>query len=328
MSRFLLFILLCLLGTQISAQIITGTVLDQESREPIDFASVFFNGTFVGTTTNEQGNFNLDISKYANRPLTISAVGYASSTINEFFPGRQHQVLLVRKLFDIEEVTVSTKSLVRKRRANMRIFKNEFIGLSSNARKCYILNENDISFNYASDRDTLRAYASAPIIIQNLSLGYIISYHLERFEYERRTKTMLFTGSINFKRDLAHDDKSMLLYERRRANAYLGSCQHFFRALWADSLSESEFIVCSSRSGSKLSYGDIVYQDMQDIKFLRYYENLTIEYYSKLSNISFLEGRVLFHQDGYFDPISIIWTGEMSTQRIADFLPYEYILSQ
>ncbi len=136
-----------------------------------------FVGTFVGTTTDEQGRFELDISKYATRSLSISAVGYASASISEFVPGEQHQV-----------------ELVRKRRANMRIFRNEFIGLSVNARKCHILNEEDLSFNYASDGDILKAFASAPIIIQNLSLGYIISYNLERFEYERKTKTMLFTG--------------------------------------------------------------------------------------------------------------------------------------
>ncbi|RLD92374.1 MAG: hypothetical protein DRJ13_16670, partial [Bacteroidetes bacterium] len=220
MNRILFSILFGLLGTLTCAQVITGTVLDQESREPIDFASVFFNGTFVGTTTDEQGHFELDISKYATRPLTISAVGYASASISEFVPGEQHQVKLVRKLFDIDEVTVSTKSLVRRRRVNMRIFRNEFIGLSVNARKCHILNPEDISFNYASDRDTLIAFASAPIVIQNLSLGYIISYHLERFEYERKTKTMLFTGSIIFNRDLVDDEESRLHYERRRANAY------------------------------------------------------------------------------------------------------------
>jgi hypothetical protein len=307
-------------------QVITGTVLDQESREPIDFVSVFFNGTFVGTTTDEQGRFELDISKYATRSLSISAVGYASASISEFVPGEQHRVELVRQLFDIEEVTVKTKSLVRKRRANMRVFRNEFIGLSVNARKCHILNEEDITFNYASDGDTLRAFASAPIVIQNLSLGYIISYHLERFEYERKTKTMLFTGNIIFNRDLADDEESKLLYERRRANAYIGSCQHFFRALWANTLIESEFAVSSTRSGSILSYDDIVYQDMKSRKYLRYYEDLTIEYYANLSHISFLDGRVLFQQDGYFDPTPIIWTGKMSKDRIADFLPYEYIL--
>ena len=328
MKRILVSILFGLLWTLTYAQVITGTVLDQESREPIDFASVFFNGTFVGTTTDEQGHFELDISKYATRSLTISAVGYASASISEFVPGEQPQVRLVRQLYDIDEVTVSTKSLVRKRRANMRIFRNEFIGLSVNARKCHILNPEDISFNYASDRDTLKAKASAPIVIQNLSLGYIISYHLERFEYERKTKTMLFTGNIIFNRDLVDDEESRLLYERRRANAYIGSCQHFFRALWANTLIESEFAVSSTRSGSILSYDDIVFQDFQGRKYLRYYEDLTINYYANLSYISFLDGRVLFQQDGYFDPTPIIWTGEMSIQRIADFLPYEYLLSE
>jgi len=328
MIRILLIVLILIPGMLIKGQVITGLVLDQESREPIDFASVFFSGTFVGTTTDEQGRFELDISKYATRSLTISAVGYAPASISEFNTGKQHLVELVWQLVDIEEVTVSTKSLVRKRRANMRIFRNEFIGLSVNARKCHILNEEDITFNYASDGDTLKAMASAPIVIQNLSLGYIISYHLERFEYERKTKTMLFTGSIIFNRDLTDDAESKLLYERRRANAYIGSCQHFFRALWANTLKESEFAVSSSRSGSILSYDDIVYQDFQGRKFLRYYEDLSIEYHASLSYISFIAGKVLFQQDGYFDPTPIIWTGKMSEQRIADFLPYEYVLSE
>ncbi len=328
MKRILVFILFGLLGTLTYSQVITGVVMDQETKEPIDFASVYFSGTFVGTTTDELGNFEMDITKYASRPLSISVVGYFSVSISEFVPGEIHQVLLVRQLYDIEEVTVSTKSLARRRRANMRIFRNEFIGLSVNARKCNILNEEDITFNYGSDKDILKAKAKAPILIQNLSLGYSISYHLERFKYERKTKTMLFTGSIIFNSDLASDEDNMLLYERRRANAYLGSCQHFFRALWANSLEESEFSVSSYRSGEALSYEDLVYQDQQGRKYMRYHEDLVIDYHSNLSYISFIEGRVLFQEDGYFDPTPIVWTGKMSLQRVADFLPYEYLLSE
>lgn len=328
MKNILLIVLILLPGLLLKGQVISGLVLDQESREPIDFASVFFNGTFVGTTTDEQGRFELDISKYATRSLTISAVGYAPASISEFDTGKQHLVELVRQLVDIGEVTVSTKSLVRKRRANMRIFRNEFIGLSVNARKCHILNEEDITFNYASDRDTLKAIASAPIVIQNLSLGYIISYHLERFEYVRKTKTMLFTGSIIFNSDLIHDEESKQHYERRRGNAYIGSCQHFFRALWANSLIESEFALSSTRSGSILAYDIIVYEDFQGKKYLRYFEDLSIEYYAKLSHIHFVGDKVFFQQDGYFDPTPIIWTGNMAQQRVADFLPYEYIFNE
>ncbi len=61
---------------------------------------------------------------------------------------------------------------------------------------------------------------------------------------------------------------------------------------------------------------------------MRYHEDLVIDYHSDLSYISFIEGRVLFQEDGYFDPTPIVWTGKMSLQRVADFLPYEYLLSE
>ena len=235
------------------------------------------------------------------------------------------QVELIPKVFELEEVVVSTKSLVRKRRACMRIVKNEFIGLTSNARKCYILNEEDITFNYGSDQDTLKAYASKPIHIRNLSLGYDISYHLGRFEYDRRTQTTLYTGSIIFNRDLAEDEESLQRYERRRAYAFTGSSKHFFRALWANSLESEGFVLTNYRTEQNLQYEDIVSENFQGRKFLVYNQDIKIDYYSNLSYISFREFQVYFEADGYFEPLPIIWTGKMSEQRIADFLPFEYL---
>ena len=328
MNRAFLVILFLHLGAFIYAQKITGLVLNQDTREPVDFASVFFSGTFVGTTTNESGYFELDVSNYRTRPLTISAVGYHSDIITDLIPGINHEVSLKARVFEIEEVEVISNSLVRKRRACMRIFKKEFIGLTSNARRCYILNEEDISFNYGSDKDTLRAFASKPILIQNLSLGYDISYHLDRFEYDRTAKTVLYTGNIIFNRDLIEDEESMLKYEKRRAYAYTGSSKHFFRSLWANSLKASGFSVSTYRTGDPLNYEHIVFQDFNGSKSLQYNQELQIRYYDHLSYISFREYKVIFEQDGYFDPTPIIWTGTMSEQRIADFLPYEYLLGE
>jgi hypothetical protein len=327
MNRAFLVILFLHFGMLIYAQKITGLVLNQDTREAVDFASVFFNGTFVGTSTNDSGYFELDVSKYRTRPLTISAVGYHSDIITDLIPGNTYEVSLKARVFEIEEVSVTSRSLVRKRKACMRIFKKEFIGLTSNARRCYILNEEDISFNYGSDKDTLRAFASKPILIQNLSLGYDISYHLDRFEYDRITKTVLYTGNIIFNRDLIEDEESMKKYERRRAYAYTGSSKHFFRALWANSLKASGFSVSSYRTGEALNYELIVFQDFTGSKSLQYNEDLQIRYYDHLSYISFREYKVIFEQDGFFDPTPIIWTGIMSEQRIADFLPYEYLVS-
>jgi len=307
-------------------QLISGIVVDQQTGSPIDYASVFFSGTFVGTSTDKEGCFELDISRYRSRPLSISAVGYYPASITEFTPGEAHQVQLKRRIFEIEEVSITSKSLVRKRKAFMRIFKKEFIGLTRNARRCYILNEHDIKFNYGSDKDTLRAYASKPIRIQNLSLGYEISYHLNRFEYHRLSKTVLYNGSIIFNRDLVEDEETMKKYERRRAYAYTGSSKHFFRILWTNSLIASGFLVKNYRTSDELNYELIVFQDNQGRKFLQYNEDLAINYFDDHSYITFLEEKVYFEQDGFFDPTSIVWTGKMSLQRIADFLPYEYSL--
>ena len=318
------FLILCFC-ISVGGQQIRGIVLDKETFAPIDYASVFFDGTFVGTTTDMNGGFELDVSKYKSRSLSISAVGYHPVSISEFLPGEVLQVELIPRVFELEEVVVSTKSLVRKRRACMRIFKNEFIGLTTNSRKCYILNEEDITFNYGSDQDTLRAYASNPIHIRNLSLGYDISYHLDRFEYYRRTQTTLYTGSIVFNQDLAEDEESMQRYERRRAYAFTGSSKHFFRSLWANSLESDGFVLTNYRTGQALRCEDIVSQDFQGRKFLVYNQDIQIDYYSNLSYISFREFQVYFEADGYFEPLPIIWTGKMSEQRIADFLPFEYL---
>lgn len=325
MKQFISCILILSLSVCARGQKIKGVVLDQETKAPIDYASVFFDGTFVGTTTDEGGGFELDISKYKSRPLSVSAVGYHSASLTGFSPGEVIRVLLIPKVFALEEVSVSTQSLVRKRKACMRIFKNEFIGLTSNARKCYILNEEDITFNYGNDSDTLRAYASKPIHIQNLALGYDISYHLDRFEYDRRSQTTLYTGSIIFNRDLAEDEESLQQYERRRAYAFSGSSKHFFRALWANSLESEGFILMNWKTEKALEYEDIVSQDFQGRKFLVYNEDIRIDYFSTYSYISFREFRVYFEADGYFEPLPIIWTGKMSEQRIADFLPFEYL---
>ena len=328
MKKVLLALLILCLTPTVEGQLIKGIVLDEQTGSPVDYASVFFNGTFVGTTTNEKGGFELDVSKYRTRPLYISAIGYYPQVITGFNPAEILRVLLKPRVFEIEEVSVISKSLVRKRKACLRIFDMEFIGSTSNARRCYILNEDDITFNYGSDEDTLKAYARRPLHIQNLSLGYDITYYLERFEYDRINKTVLYTGSIIFNRDLVTDESSLKRYERRREYAYRGSGTNFFRVLWSNSLKSSGFEVKNYRTSDKLKYEDIVNEEVSGRKFLHWSEDLVIRYFDKLSYIAFLKEKVYFEQDGFFDPTGIIWSGTIAKQRIADFLPYEYSFSR
>ena len=72
----------------------------------------------------------------------------------------------------MNDVVINGKSLARERERNLNLFREAFLGTTANAEECEIINENDITFNYDSDRDTLKAFASKPIIINNMALGY------------------------------------------------------------------------------------------------------------------------------------------------------------
>ncbi|HUX56198.1 MAG TPA: carboxypeptidase-like regulatory domain-containing protein [Bacteroidales bacterium] len=71
MKRTKLFLLILIVfNANAFNQIIKGTVLDKQSRAPIDFAVVYFNGTFVGTQTDKNGCFELDISRNLTMPTS------------------------------------------------------------------------------------------------------------------------------------------------------------------------------------------------------------------------------------------------------------------
>ena len=276
----------------------------------------------------------LDISNSSSMPLVVSSVGYYTATLTSFSTEKPLLIYLTPRVFEVKEVVISSHSLVKRKEANMDIFKNMFLGMTVNARNCEILNEKDITFNYDSDRNTLKAFASKPILIINKRLGYRITYYLERFEYYKKEMSMAFKGSMIFTEDLATEETYKQLFESRRRDTYLGSRMHFFRALWADDLISTGFIVRNS-DGKSLKYNDIVDDSRVDsvnnrFKFLSYTEKLTIQYNLRSTNIIFIKEYVSFDKNGNFDQtgMSISWEGEMMKKRLGDMLPYTFELKE
>jgi len=331
MKKILLIALLICISALAYNQVISGTILDKKDKSKICFATVYFNGTFVGTASDINGDFKLDVSKSASMPLTISCIGYYSRTLTDFSTDKPLIIYLEPKDIEVSEVVVAAKSLARKRKANLRLFKEEFLGMTAIARNCEIMNEKDISFNYGSDHDTLKAFASKPILIYNKDMGYKISFYLDKFEYYKNNASFSYSGNIIFNEDLTTDETNKQLYEDNRKLSYLGSRMHFFRALWANDLTSSGFDVRNSED-KNLSYDDLVIKEVGGIKgslvsynyYLKYPLKLRIYYGRNLSNIEFRKSKVYFEKSGYYDYSATIWSGEMLTKRIGDTLPYEY----
>lgn len=332
MIKFIFILLFFNFNIVAYSQIIKGIVLERKTNNPV-LATIYFSGTFVGTLSDLNGNFELDITKNNSMPLTISSVGYYSLTLTDYLKVKPLTIYLTPKVHELKEVVISSESLGRKRKAYLNKFKDVFLGTSDNARKCEIINESDITFNYDSSRDTLKAFASKPILINNKALGYKISYYLDKFEYYKELNSFSLIGNIVFNEDLTNRNPDKQVYENRRKDAYFGSRMHFFRALWANDLITAGFIVKNS-TDKYLSYKDIVVEENCNLpdslkkcrKYLKYRENLQIIYSSSLSNVTLINPKVRFDKNGNFD-LGLEWGGEMLTKRFGDMLPSEYIIS-
>lgn len=321
--RYIILCLLLGLSSPAINQVITGVVVNEETAETIPFATIYFSGTFAGTSADQNGGFKMDVSEYTSMPLKISAIGYHTATLTDYNNPGQRIVYLKPKAYEIDEAAVVTKSLIRKRKRNLRLFRAEFIGSSVNANNCVITNEEDITFNYGSDRDTLRVFARKPIQVENKSLGYKVIYYLDIFEINRRSRALFFSGEIKFIEDvnIEEPNRSFVI---RREKTYRGSRMHFFRSLWANELGSNGFIITNT-SSIKVKPDSIVDQSEDGYKHLTYSEQLIIGYNQKrYSEVSFLKDEVYFDESGYFDPAGINWEGDMAKKRIADWLPYDY----
>ncbi len=182
-------------------QVIRGTVTDQNTHDAIYFAAIYINGTFVGTHSDRNGYFELDVSEYKSMPLTIHALGYYSVILTDFISGEPLSVSLKPEVFELDQVTIRGKEYAKVRRNNLKLFREAFLGVTSNASHTKILNEKEIQF-YNSTGDTLSSYASGPIRVKNRGLGYNMTYFLNDFKLNRKNKNFFFTGDILFEKDL------------------------------------------------------------------------------------------------------------------------------
>jgi hypothetical protein len=319
------------LGTYIISycQVIKGTIFDGKTKKPVYSAAVYFNGTSVGTLSDDHGNFQLDISKFPSMPLTISAIGYYSYTLSDISRNKSNLVYLNPRIFELNEVVIKEKSQWWKRNENLTIFRNEFLGTTGNSMNCVITNEKDIRFKSSPDNDTLKAFSINPILIVNKALGYRITYYLDKFEYAKPSQSFSYEGKIFFKEDSTAKISKTRYLENKRKAAYLGSRMHFLRSLWVDNLNSEGFTVRNS-ANEIIGYKKIVVQKGNHRKYLTCPGGLGIAYYTKISTsfIVFHKELVYFDADGYYEPEGIIWEGEMARQRIADLVPYDYYIRE
>jgi hypothetical protein len=118
-AGLILLLIFCSLG--VSGQCQKGRILSSETRSGIGFASVGIVGKNVGTVSDREGNFTLDIDEiYDGDSLRFSMIGYypKSVKVSQFRQNPQKDIFLIPLSYVLKEVKVVYNKPVKKRLGN------------------------------------------------------------------------------------------------------------------------------------------------------------------------------------------------------------------
>lgn len=244
----LFFFFFVAISTQLTAQL-SGRVLDAVDHTPLPGAHVFLDGTQQGTTTDDNGHFELPMGAFSNGTLVVSYLGYQSQAISL---EQKHDTLTVnlqpvaQSLATAEVKAASSK----KRKRWLRQFKKDFLGSSVDASQCEILNPQVIRFE--EKNGNLLATAGQPIEVENNATGYHLYFLLE--DFRSNGVTVSYAGKAFFRELRTDDDRTLKKWEKNRAEIWKHSKRRFLLALIHNRLEAEGYSVVAGRINAEKEF--------------------------------------------------------------------------
>ena len=376
-------------------QTVSGFVTNVQTGAPIESANVFIANTTMGDATDHEGRYlirNVPPGSYA---IVVSAIGYEIGKKGLVVTQASQEIIfnLAPKVIQMPEVVVIAADKKR-RKKNIRKFLKFLLSTTRNASQTKIMNPQVLEFPRTS-RGVLIAVAQEPLLIENMALGYKITYILENFV--ATSDYVKYSGTPLFEELEPSSPEQLEKWKRNRRTAYEGSLRHFLRTicqqydqssenqkfkgkrvianfnskgrkrtytqggilddegfsvLWID---DSRLMVNDPLNPNKIVEADVVntnyflgpgvHPTERTLKFPNYLE---VTYMDELEDSRYLRfigksrfvdaqtswikleaDSVFIDSEGrYFDQFKINMFGYWSWERLADMLPYEYVLDR
>jgi hypothetical protein len=229
---------------------ISGTVTD-ENGEPLYGVNVFLDGTTIGASTDQDGNYRIDNVSLGFYNLVFSFIGYENAVYNlaEHNGGERTQkhkmIPSVNELKEVEIVSERVTTEYDEWKTYYQLFRNDLFGSSETSEFCEITNPHVIDFTYDQINRILTAEASEPLKIINEAMAYQITYYLESFE--RSDTDLRYRGQIKFQNDPESSDLTTREIKSQRRKNYLGSWNHFKKSLLSNRLRKDGFKVFETK---------------------------------------------------------------------------------
>lgn len=233
--------------------ILTGTVVDAETGDPLADANVFIAVSMRGTATDAEGRFRLTNIPLGAQRLYVSVIGYEPEARNlNLREARTYEFEfeLQPTVLESEGVVVEGERDEQWQRRYER-FVRQFIGETPNAQQTEILNREVLSFN--GGIGTLEANAAEPLIIENEGLGYRIEYFLREFK-TTPTRTQ-YDGEPLFE-EMEGSPDQQAIWDARRREAFFGSFHHLMLAMLEGRVEEQGFRLYSRPNSGRSMAGN------------------------------------------------------------------------
>jgi hypothetical protein len=224
--------------------VITGKIIDRETNKPLPNASVYLANTSIGTSSDDNGNFQIAFTSFPKSELLVSYIGYRLE--RRFFDVKKDTLFsldlsLVPAVTTLKEIVVLEDSTSRIK--HYTEFIRLFLGDTKYLKTCKILNPKDVHLYFDPEINSLFASAKKTIRIENKSLGYLVEYHLENFNASYATDKLSFIGVAMFKELQPANERQSYKWEQARREVYKGSLDHLVGSILKNRLLEEGFDV-------------------------------------------------------------------------------------
>ncbi len=286
----LLLLIFSITSTTFSQVKLYGTITDHQTGQPISFATIFINGTTLGTITGDDGYFEIQ-NVVPPAQVIISHVSYKPQKIQfQIGDTAKRTIQLDASKVNLPEFTVQNKNL---REQNVKEFTQSFIGRDKWGEDAKLENDSILHFKHIYKYDTLPACdstltfikfnsnseiyewskdssfiitrqldefdvsASAPLLIDMPRLGYKVHIDLINFKLTHygSLNRITFLGFYYYQPYATLNKWKQKGIENNREMVYYNSRQHFLRALFNNQLAENGYkLYCTQKDSDSQKY--------------------------------------------------------------------------
>ncbi len=218
---------------------LSGAVKDRKNIG-LPGVGVYVSGYKIATVSDHTGAYTLSL-KPGNYDILFQSIGYKAINRNVVIADKpvKLDIVLEESTTQLSEVTIKPDP---NRDRYVNLFRDFFLGTTTNARLCTILNPEILQIDYDKETGTLRVKTDDFLIIENKALGYRIKYLVNDFLYDYNQKIIFYEGYPYYE-ELEGSKSRKKKWVQKRLEAYNGSAQHFFTALYHNRLTEEGFII-------------------------------------------------------------------------------------